>query len=126
MEISTPRTLAAAIAPDHFGAQKNARARALPPPRPVPGLTWPRGSTTAASRTPAATRSAAVRQPLSVVVKMADTLARRRGKAVDIGADGAGLHHAGPVIAAEGDQPFMAPAAITARLATIFHSRWRG
>ena len=96
----------AAIGAHHFGAQKDAR------PCPL-SLRHQAGADMAARidhcRQPHARRHKVGSSAPAIVGcgEDAGTAARRNTEAVDIGADGAGLHHAGPVIAAKGDQPFM-------------------
>ncbi len=53
--------------------------------------------------------------------------ARQCAEAIDIAAHRAGQHDAGQIVRPEPDRPLdPRPAASTARLATIRHSRWRG
>ena len=77
------------------------RAPVLSASAATAGAMLGRGSTSAATSTPAAARSAIT--PAAVVVIGEDDRAPagQRGEAVDIGADRAGEHHARPVVVAE-------------------------
>ena len=84
----------------HHGARDDARAGPFGERRDR-GRDLGRGSTSAATSTPAAARSAITPCRIVVIGEDDRAPAGQRGKAVDIGADGAGEHHARPVVVAE-------------------------
>ena len=114
---------AAALCPDEPSAE-NDRARRNS--AATASGTAGRASTSAATSTPCARRSRAVRQPSLLLVKMTNAMPRRGRKTVGVSPRRSRHHDAGAIITAEHDPALDGAGSEHRRFATIRHSLCRG